>query len=231
MKNIKILLLSCLFFTFHSAANADAFPNKAHISVSGLSEIQVQPDIVTIQFQAVAIENDSNSAKNVVDGQVDNILSHLKTNGFSQALLTRSDIQLRTEYESIGQKPISIGVKATRNLSYQLDDISKLNVFLELLVKSDISNIGQINYALKAPKEWQMKARDLAVKDSIAKARNLAKSYKVSLGDVYSINYQSNNARPILMRAMSNQEASSSYQNNKITITEQVDAVFLLKTK
>jgi uncharacterized protein YggE len=231
MKKYNLLLTSCLFWLMALPANATQFPDQANISVSGVAEIEVKPDTVTVEFQAIAIENTGDSAKSIVDKRVNNVLSQLSSNGFDQALLTRADLQLRTEYEFIGQKRVPIGVKATRNLSYQLDDVSKLNTFLQLLVKSEISSIGQIHYALKEPAKWQLKARNLAVKDSIAKAKNLANSYQMSLGHVYSINYQSNNPQPILMRAMSNEESVPSYQNNKITLSERVDAVFLLNTK
>ncbi len=227
MKIFNVLLVSCLVVVtpWVSASN---LPEKAHVSVSGIAKIQVKPDTVKIEFQSIAVENDSDDAKREVDKQVQQILSKLQKGGFDQALLKRSDLQMRPEYEYIEKKRTPVGVKATRNLSYQLGDVTKVNEFLQILVKSDISNIGQINYALKEPVQWQLKARDLAVKDSINKAKGLAKSYQTSLGQVYSIHYQTNNAQPVLMRMVESDQMVPSYQNNEITITEQVDAVFLL---
>ena len=227
MKIVNVLLVSCLFVAtpWVSASN---LPEKAHVSVSGIAKIQVKPDTVKIEFQSIAVENDSDDAKREVDKQVQQILSKLQKGGFDQALLKRADIQMRPEYEYIEKKRTPVGVKATRNLSYQLGDVTKVNEFLQILVKSDISSIGQINYALKEPAQWQLKARDLAVKDSINKAKGLAKSYQAALGDVYSINYQTNNAQPVLMRMVESDQMVPSYQNNEITITEQVNAVFLL---
>ncbi|WP_160060287.1 SIMPL domain-containing protein [Psychromonas sp. L1A2] len=227
MKIFNVLLVSCLVVVtpWVSASN---LPEKAHVSVSGIAKIQVKPDTVKIEFQSIAVENDSDDAKREVDKQVQQILSKLQKGGFDQALLKRSDLQMRPEYEYIEKKRTPVGVKATRNLSYQLGDVTKVNEFLQILVKSDISNIGQINYALKEPVQWQLKARDLAVKDSINKAKGLAKSYQTSLGEVYSIHYQTNNAQPVLMRMVESDQMVPSYQNNEIIITEQVDAVFLL---
>lgn len=227
MKILKVISISCLLTTT-AWANAATLPEQAHISVSGNAQIQVKPDTVKIEFQSIAVENDSDDAKRVVDKQVDQILAQLTKSGFDQMLLTRGELQLRPEYEYIEKKRTSVGVKATRNLSYQLGDVTKINAFLQILVKNEISNIGQIHYALKEPLQWQIKARDLAVQDSINKAQGLAKSYQVSLGNVYSINYQTNNAQPILMRAMKSDEMAPSYQNNQILINERVDTVFLL---
>ncbi|WP_298943163.1 SIMPL domain-containing protein [uncultured Psychromonas sp.] len=227
MKIFNVLLVSFLFVAT-PWLSANNLPDKAHVSVSGTAKIQVKPDTVRIEFQSIAVENDSDDAKREVDKQVQQILSKLQKGGFDQALLKRSDLQMRPEYEYIEKKRTPVGVKATRNLSYQLGDVTKVNEFLQILVKSDISNIGQINYALKEPVQWQLKARDLAVKDSINKAKGLAKSYHASLGEVYSIHYQTNNAQPVLMRMVESDQMVPNYQNNEITITEKVDAVFLL---
>lgn len=227
MKILNVVLVSCMFVVT-PWVNASDIPEKAHVSVSGIAKIKVKPDTVKIEFQSIAVENESDSAKQEVDKQVQQVLSELQQAGFSQAQLKRADIQMRPEYEYIEKKRTNVGVKAIRNLSYQLDDVTKVNEFLEALVRSDISNINHINYALKDPVQWQSKARSLAVKDSINKANELAESYQTTLGNVYSIRYQSNNAQPILMRMAESDQVPSSYQNNEITLTEQVDTVFLL---
>lgn len=228
MKIFKVVLLSCLL-TGPTVAMAEALTDDPYVSVTGIAQIKVQPDTVTIRFQSVAVENDADSAKRIVDQQVKNILSSLDKSGFDQALLTRGDIQLRPEYEYVEQKRTQVGINATRNLSYQLNDVTKVNAFFQLLVEAKISHLGQINYALKEPLQWQLKARDLAVKDSISKAKGLALSYDAKLGKIYSINYQANYVQPILMRAMENDSTLPLYQNNQIVIKEQVNAVFIIK--
>lgn len=228
MKIVKVALLSCLLMG-SSLAIAEALPDDPYVSVTGVAQVKVQPDTVNIQFQSVAVENDADSAKQVVDQQVRDILSRLNKAGFDQALLTRADIQLRPEYEYMKKKRAQVGINATRNLSYQLNDVTKVNAFLQLLVEAKISHIGQINYALKEPLQWQLKARDLAVKDSISKAKGLATSYDAKLGKIYSINYHSTARQPMLMRAMENDSVAPLYQNNEITINERVDAVFIIK--
>jgi len=229
MKKYNAIFLSFLML-FSSLSFADNLPTKPHISVSGDAKIKVAPDTVKISFQVVSVENDAEHAKQVVDQQVNEILSLLDKNNFDENLLTRADLQLRPEYEYIEKKRVQIGIKATRSLSYQLNALNETNAFLQLLVKAKVSNIGQIQYALQNPEEWQLKARHLAVKNSVEKAKGLAESYGVSLGDVYSINYQTSNAhvQPVLMKAMENDSVGNTYQNNEITIQDRVSAVFLL---
>jgi len=227
--NLFKLLIVAYLATVISPSIADALPSQPYISVSGISKIQVKPDTVKISFQATATENSAESAKLIVDKQIQLLLSKLKENGFKESLLNRGNIQLRPEYEMIQKKQTQVGIKATRNLSYQLGDTSDTNLLLELLVEVDIANIGQFYYSLKQPDEWQQKARNLAVQDSINKAQQLAKSYHAGLGKVYSIRYQSNNSQPIMMRSVENSNATALYQENQITINERVDTIFLLE--
>ena len=226
--NLFKLVISIYLVTTASVSIADGLPSQPYISVSGISKIQVKPDTVKISFQATATENSAESAKLVVDKQVQLLLSKLQENGFEESLLSRGNIQLRPEYEMIQKKQTQVGIKATRNLSYQLDNILKTNALLEILVEIDIAHIGQFRYSLKQPDEWYQKARDLAVQDSINKAEQLAESYQAELGKVYSVRYQSNNSQPMMMRSVESSNAPALYQENQITINERVDTIFLL---
>ena len=226
--NLFKLVIAIYLVTTASVSIADGLPSQPYISVSGISKIQVKPDTVKISFQATATENSAESAKLVVDKQVQLLLSKLQENGFEESLLSRGNIQLRPEYEMIQKKQTQVGIKATRNLSYQLDNILKTNALLEILVEIDIAHIGQFRYSLKQPDEWYQKARDLAVQDSINKAEQLAESYQAELGKVYSVRYQSNNSQPMMMRSVESSNAPALYQENQITINERVDTIFLL---
>lgn len=229
MKRVKSVLFSCLLVSTQFVY-ADALPSQPHVAVTGNATIKVEPDTVKISFQSIAVEKNASDAKQVVDEQVQDVLSQLQKMGFEQELLIRDNIRLRPEYEYIDKKRTPVGTNATRNLSYQLDDLTKVNDLLQILADVNVSTIGQINYSLKDPQQWQLKVRELAVKDSLSKADDLAKSYQTSLGEVYSIKYQSNNAQPVLMHSMESQsrQRAPSYQHNQIELNDRVEAVFLL---
>lgn len=227
MNTIKALLLSGLLLAL-PCTEATVLPNQAHIAVTGHAVVRAKADTVRISFHSVAVEKDAEKAKRTVDEQVSNILSQMAGNGFEAALLTRSDIQLRPENEYVDNKRTQVGIRATRSLSYQLHDLSQLNIFLQIIVNEGISNVGDIHYGLQAPKQWQLTARELAVKDSINKATELAENYNASLGGVYSINYQQNSQEQPLLRAMKSNNSLPVYDSHQIEIKERVDVVFLL---
>ncbi|HEY7865906.1 MAG TPA: SIMPL domain-containing protein [Psychromonas sp.] len=208
---------------------ADALPDGPHVSVTGSAKIEVQPDQVTIQFQATSLEKTAGLAKQNVDQQVAALLTNLEKAGFDTKVLERGNINTRAQYQYVKDQRILQGIAATRDLTYLLTELEKVNQFLELVVAANIESIGQMNYGLQAPQEWQLKVRQLAIQDSKEKAENLASAYQAKLGKIYAINYQHSYAQPLMMRAKSDQMAESTYQVNKINISDQVQVVFTLK--
>lgn len=208
---------------------ADALPDGPHVSVTGSAKIEVQPDQVTIQFQATSLEKTAGLAKQNVDQQVAALITNLEKAGFDTKVLERGNINTRAQYQYVKDQRRLQGIAATRDLTYLLTELEKVNQFLELVVAANIESIGQMNYGLQAPQEWQLKVRQLAIQDSKEKAENLASAYQAKLGKIYAINYQHSYAQPLMMRAKSDQMAESTYQVNKINISDQVQVVFTLK--
>jgi len=226
--NVFKLVIMTYLAVAASVSMANGLPSQPYISVSGISKIQVKPDTVKISFQLVATESSAEKAKLMVDQQMTLLLSKLEGKNFQEQLLNRGDIQLRSEYEVVHKKQTQIGIKATRNLNYQLNDLSKTNLLLDLLVEVEVANIGHFNYSLKETDKWHRKARDLAVQDAINKAKQLAESYQVGLGKVYSVHYQSGHNQPVIMRSVKTHNTPALYQENHITIDERVESTFLL---
>jgi uncharacterized protein YggE len=223
------ILLFITTLSLSTFANADALPDGPHVSVTGSAQIEVQPDQVTIQFQATSLEKNAGLAKQNVDQQVSALLTNLEKAGFDTKVLERGNINTRAQYQYVEDQRILQGIVATRDLSYLLTELEQVNQFLELVVAANIESIGQMNYGLQAPQEWQLKVRQLAIQDSKEKAENLASAYQAKLGKIYAINYQHSYAQPLMMRAKSDQMAESTYQVNKINISDQIQVVFTLE--
>ncbi|ABM02234.1 hypothetical protein DUF541 [Psychromonas ingrahamii 37] len=209
--------------------NAGALPDGPHVAVTGSAQIEVQPDQVMVQFQATSLEKSAVLAKQNVDQQVSALLVNLKSASFDTNILERGQINTREQYQYIKDQRTLQGIIATRDLSYLLTDLDKVNQFLELVVAANIESIGQMHYGLQSPQEWQLKVRQLAIQDSKEQAENLASAYQAKLGKIYAINYQHSYVQPLMMRAKSEQTDESTYQVNKIKISDQVEAVFTLE--
>lgn len=215
------------FFSVPSFANA--LPNGPYLSVTGNAELEVTPDQVIIEFRASALESSGALAKNRVDKQVSSLLVSLQKAGFNSEKLESADLYTGVEYDYQKEKRLLLGVRATRDLTYLLTDINKVSQFLDALLVAKIDAIDPLQYGLQAPGEWQLKVRLMAVENSMEKASVLASAYKATLGSIYSVIYPDSYSRPVMMKAMQNESAATTYQVKKITLSDHVQAVFLLK--
>ncbi|MEH6453832.1 MAG: SIMPL domain-containing protein [Psychromonas sp.] len=228
MRKLKSLFL-VIVTTCSISVFASTSPDTPHISVLGSATLEVKPDQVTINFQAKALEKDAAMAKQKADQQVADLLVALSKSGFSNEALQRSNLQVREEFQYTDKKRTSVGIVAVRELSYVLTDVTKVNEFLDVLVTANIESIQHMSYGLQAPDKWRLEVRQMAIQDSKAKAANLAEAYQAKLGKIYSVNYQQHNAQPMMMRAMRDEAAESTYQVKNIKITDRVEATFRLQ--
>ncbi|WP_028865154.1 SIMPL domain-containing protein [Psychromonas aquimarina] len=229
MRYLQYLLLAAAS-AFSVSSLAASQPDEPYIAVTGSAELEVKPDQVIIQFQASALERKGALAKNEVDQQVETLLVNLQQSGFSSKELESADLYTRAEYDYQKDKRIFMGIRATRDLTYRLTDIDKVNQFLDAVLASDIEAINQLQYGLQSPEKWQLEVRQMAVEDSVKKAANLAKAYQAELGKIYSVNYQNSYREPVMMRAMSSENLdTTTYQINTIKLNDRVQAVFILQ--
>ena len=223
------LLASLATFSFSCLANINTLPDQAHLVVTGSAQIEAQPDQVVIQFKATSLAKIAGLAKQNVDQQVSALLINLEKSGFDQTALERGNINTREQYQYIKEQRTLQGIVATRDLTYLLTDLDKVNQFLESVLAANIDSIQQMHYGLQSPQKWLLKARRLAIQDSQEKAEYLASAYQAKLGKIYSITYQQQYAQPLMLRAMSEKTSADTYQVNKLKISDQVQAVFTLE--
>lgn len=227
MHFINYFMVACIA-TFSLSVLAESFPQQPYLAVTGIASLEVQPDQLIIKFKAIAIDENGREAKNRVDQQVENLLVNLQQAGFNTELLERADLYSRAEYDRHNDKRTLVGIRATRDLTYLLSDLHKVNELLDAVLSADIDTIDSLAYGLRDPKQWQLKVQQMAITDSMEKAAVLAKAYHAELGKIYSINYQNSYAQPMMMQTKSNEMMKTTYQAKTIKLNDRVQAVFLL---
>jgi len=222
-----LLILTLSLFSFASFANN--FPAEPFVSVTGNASLAVQADQVIIRFQASALDENGEEAKKRVDNKVALVIKNLALSGFNSEEIESISQSTRPEYEYQKNKRTLLGIRVIHELSYRLTDIDNVNSFIDAILNAQIKSISPLEYGLQDPQQWQQKVRQSAVLDSKQKALNLAQLYDAKLGSVYSIVYQNNSNRPVLMRTMATPTESDAIKPKNITLADRVNTVFLLK--
>src|SRR5262249_3393839 len=93
------------------------------------------------------------------------------------------------------------GYQVSNQVTVTVDDLAKLGSAIDALVKSGANQLGGISFAIGDPKPLAEPAGKNAVADATAKAKTLAASAGVMLGQVLSIQEGSGYTPPMPMVA------------------------------
>ncbi|MFQ2101516.1 SIMPL domain-containing protein [Aeromonas sanarellii] len=210
-------------------------PQAPHLVVSGYAEQKVEPDMLTLNVAVTALEKQGIKAKQKVDTKVAAFFGQLEGLGIKRSDVEAGNLVISPEYQYPQNKqPEMVGYRAQRQLSVKLYQLDKLSQLMDTALKAGLESVSQIEYGLKSPQTIKEQARLGAVTDATSKAESLAKAFGMKLGKVYSVEYRNSSPVPVYSRAMKAAAPAadmmeSSYQQQQISITDNVEAVFLLE--
>ncbi|WP_440892093.1 SIMPL domain-containing protein [Aeromonas dhakensis] len=212
-------------------------PQAPHLVVSGYAEQKAEPDMLTLNVSVTALEKQGIKAKQQVDGKVAAFFGQLEGLGIKRTDVEAGNLVISPEYQyPQNKKPELVGYRAQRQLVVKLYQLDKLSELMDTALKAGLESVSQIEYGLKTPQAMKEQARLGAVEDARSKAESLAKAFGMKLGKVYSVEYRNNTPMPIYSRALKAAAMSpaadmmeNSYQQQQISITDNVEAVFLLE--
>ena len=211
-------------------------PQAPHLVVSGYAEQKAEPDMLTLNVAVTALEKQGIKAKQQVDTKVAAFFGQLESLGIKSSDVEAGNLVISPEYQYPQNKqPEMVGYRAQRQLAVKLYQLDKLSQLMDTALKAGLESVSQIEYGLKSPQVIKEQARLGAVADATSKAESLAKAFGMKLGKVYSVEYRNSSPMPVYSRAMkaaaapAADMAENSYQQQQISITDNVEAVFLLE--
>lgn len=226
MKLITSVAVLTGLMSFGSWAQDMSFP---HLSTTGYGEVIAVPDMAEFSVKVVESTLTAEQAKATVDKVVESFVARLKESGVTSMQISSSNLYLAPQYHyPKSGKPELIGYQATRSVTVEVSDLSKLNQYLDVALGEGINQVDKIQLKVREQEKYQQQARLAAIKDANAKARSLAEGFELKLGEVWKIDYNTPSTQPIMMRAMAMdaKSESNSYQDSTLTIRDRVDVVY-----
>jgi uncharacterized protein YggE len=229
---IKALFVTALILSSSSTLALDV--DFAHISTTGVGEVQVTPDSAIFNVQVEQSNLNAEQAKSAVDDIVKSFIKKLISLNESAEKISSSNLFLSPQYSypKNGQ-PELIGYKAVRKITVNVDDISRLNLYLDIALEQGITSVNRIELNVKNRAKYQLQATQAAIADAQNNAQILAQGFDRELGDVWEIRYQSPDVvqAPGVMRSMSfdQKDVFQDYQDTNIVIKDNVHVIYQLK--
>lgn len=237
----KLIVFAALLISAHTFANTP-LPNHRHIAITGHGEVRVSPDMAKLHLHVENTQKSSQSAKQHVDESVNKLLAGLNKFGITSDHINASRISTSPhyQYDRTQNKNVLKGYIARRDITLTLKDLDKLNELMDYVLSVKVNQIRNVELLASNETELTQQALTKAIEDAKESGAALARSFKAKLGDIYSINVQSNapDFRPMpqmehkmMMSADAGGNQSGQYLHDELTFKASINVVFDLKVR
>ncbi|MCP8899567.1 SIMPL domain-containing protein [Gilvimarinus xylanilyticus] len=218
--------------------NAQSMPDFPHLNVTGQAKEEVAPDMVRLQFQIIATDENAETAVNTVTERAGHIVAMVKKLGLERSDIESWAIDKQTrrdrDPESNMLKISGYQVNQRMILTIHGLDIYE-NIVNELLRMPNTENLNaEFDISTREKLTRQLTAK--AGKDARQRAEDMAYGLDAKLGDVYAISAGNHYPQPIAKFGMSEAQFDRAggsrfelFAPQAITLEKQINVIFEIK--
>ncbi|AKE51053.1 SIMPL domain-containing protein [Kangiella geojedonensis] len=235
MKVVIGILLTLL------SVSIDAAPQGRHIFVEGEGVYTATPDSAKIKLKLEFKGNTALGAKQAADSAFKDFVSGIGEFDIAEDDFSSSKVVTRvnTDYDLEGRR-VNDGYIATRGITLTLNNLEQLNIFLDYALSKGVKEIRDVDLKSSKEKEYQAKAKEMAIKSAISEAKDTAEMFGMVLGSVYSINsnysdsydfysFDKEAVEKITVTASRMPKEMNQYLKAKINFSASIEAIFDLE--
>ena len=160
------------------------------IQVQGMGQVEVVPDMATVNFAINHQERTAQQAFGKVADSSNRVIAELKAAGIPEKDIQTNGLSLNQVFDhrnSNNEPPKLVGFFASNRLSVRVRDIGGVGPIIDRIIAAGVNSFQGIAFEVSDPTAAQNASRRAAVDDAMAKARLYADSAEVTLGDVMEI--------------------------------------------
>ncbi len=174
------------------------------ISVSGEGKVKAAPDVAILTLGIEAQEATVAAAQQEAAKAMDKAMKALKGDGVADKDIQTQQFSIYAVRQWIGKENREeiIGYRVTNTVSAKIRQLDKAGAIIDDVAKAggDLTRIQDIGFTVDDPAPYYKQAREKAVQDAVAKAKQLADIAGVKLGKLLYISEGSGYIPPIMMK-------------------------------
>jgi len=178
-----------------AAATPEAPVSDRYITVVGIGQVSLVPDIAEVNVGVEAAANTVAEAKAEVDRHMEAILTVLKEMGIAEKDIQTSHYSIYFEREPSYIVPREETSQASEGGVYRVSnmlqvtirDLGKVSQLIDAVVEAGANQMYGVSFTVSDDAAWQSQAREKAMADAQARAEELAGLASVELGQVLSV--------------------------------------------
>jgi len=212
---------------------APAMPRTLRVSADG--RVSTRPDVALVQAGVQVTAKDPQKASADANARMKALLAELQKQGIAEKDVQTSQFSLTAErpWENGRQLPIQ-GYTATSTVRVKVRKLEQLPVILGRLPAVGVNDVQSVQFGREELGPVRDEALALAVGAAKARAQAVAKAAGVTLGEVISIDVQTQppvmpmGANVAMMRGMAKDE-SAPVAEGELEVTAGVDMTFAIR--
>ena len=168
------------------------------IWVSGQGKVSVTPNIVMVNMGVQSQASAVGDAQAQASTAMDKVMAALTGNGVDKKDIQTQNynIQQLLKYDNYNQTNTISGYQVSNMVNVKIRNIDKAGSIIDAAVNAGGDNvrINGVSFTVDQPEQYYAQARQLAIKDALAKAQDLAKLSGVTLGKATYVTENINSA-------------------------------------
>ncbi len=173
------------------------------IWVTGQGKVAAVPDIATLRLGIDAEEESVAEAQTEAARAMDEVMAALTGNGVAEKDIQTQHFSIRrvTRWDRTKEVEVVTGYRVSNIVTAKIRDIDNVGTIIDAVAKAggDLTRIDSISFSVEDPTDYFKEAREEAMNDAEAKAKQLASLAGVNLGKATYISESSFYA-PVVQR-------------------------------
>lgn len=197
---IFVLMIMVIAFLGASINEKSQASESQVITVSGTGEVYAAPDVglvdISVKTEAknVATATTNNSTK------MNDIISFIKSQSIEDKDIKTTGFNINPLYsweDKTGKRNLT-GYEVTQTINVKIRDLAKVGSLISGATEKGANDIGSLSFIVDDDEKVKEEAKNLAIKDAQAKAKNLEKALGVKM--VKIINFSESSYAPVTAR-------------------------------
>lgn len=176
---------------------ATAAASTGKVTVNGMGEVRVQPDIAYVTIGYTNQHTDSRTAQSQNNAQVERIIEVIKSLGIADNDIQTTQFNIFPHYDHTSNNRIT-GYNVTNMLRITVRNLEQAGELVDMAVNAGANAGGDIQFSIADPSPHYERAMDLAIQNAISKANAIGNSLQVSISSPREVTELGGNFVPVL---------------------------------
>lgn len=167
------------------------YQQRNTVSVTGYSEMEVDPDQATIHLSIISEARTAKEAQKMNNEVTEKVKKALTSEGIAKDDIETESYYLhkKERWDPISQRPVHEGYTQTHSMKVTVKNLEKLGEIIDSTVNAGVNNINNVVFDLSKKKRADINAQALTIAalEAKGKAESLATALSVSLGQLISV--------------------------------------------